>query len=227
MSLIRRNQRTSDETPPWEDMEFVLAVDSDQLSEELKRAYPECSKHRERKHMAAIDFLRAELHDMQAGKPTSVERRNGYLTASEAPDAQNEAFDGRSRSRSPASSSSVSNVAPKYSLRQSSVLQAATSPTTPAPPSPLRSNLAQQFVFSVVDGRPLQPKTKRCMTGEEKLAYKTTRKRGACSSCRHKKGKVCNGPEPRFETLLTFCTYSARMLVMVLRIPRSWGRLQG
>jgi hypothetical protein len=71
------------------------------------------------------------------------------------------------------------------------------------------------------DRRPLQPKTKRRMTKEEKVAYKTARKRGACSSCRHKKAKVCNRLKPHVETLLMFCTYSAHMSV-TLRMPRNW-----
>lgn len=191
MSLIKRVQQTSDETPPWNGMAFALPVESDKLSEELKRAYPDCKTLRERKHMAAIDFLSSELHRMQSATPTAEDARSA---APQTPSRYDIAPDDRSRCGSPSSMSFTSSAAAEPRLTPSQLLEVdvATPPTVSSPSPHLVRNEIQQFVFSVVDGRSLQPKTKRCMTRDEKVAYKKTRKRGACLPCRRNKGKVCS-----------------------------------
>jgi len=189
MSLIKRIQPTSDETPPWEGMEFAYAVESDKLSEELKRTYPKCFTHRERKHMAAIDFLMGELHGMQTRQSTAAATENGLIG------------DGRSRRGSPTSSLSPSSTTHEPVFVEEHLQQVPTkTPATPAPLMPSTTS-AQQFVFSAVDGRPLQPKTKRPMTRAEKIEYKKTRQRGACSPCRRQKAKCTHMVDDCAESL--------------------------
>lgn len=167
----------------------MFPVGSDKLSEELRQAYPNCSTLRARKHMAAIDFLRNELQHMQTGE--TLASSNHHLPVSKASPQFDITTDSRSQYRSPSPMSFTSSVAPEsHSIQNGLLLAEAAAPTSPAPQLRPSSDVAQQFVFSIVDGRPLQPKTKRCMTREEKIAYKKTRKRGACLSCRRTKGKV-------------------------------------
>jgi hypothetical protein len=141
--------------------------------------------------MAAIDFLRSELQRMQSATPSPEE---ACPATPQTPSRYDIALDDRSRCGSPSSMSITSSAAAEPRLTPSKLFEAdaATRPTAPAPSLRIVPNEAQQFVFSVVDGRPLQPKTKRCMTREEKVAYKKTRKRGACLPCRRNKGKVCS-----------------------------------
>lgn len=60
-------------------------------------------------------------------------------------------------------------------------------------PPPL-ANVAssQTYVFSAVDGTPMQPRTKKKMSTQERKDYKETRRRGACDKCRKTKAKVFN-----------------------------------
>ncbi|KAF2819238.1 hypothetical protein CC86DRAFT_149036 [Ophiobolus disseminans] len=191
MSFIERVHRTSDETPPWEGMVFMLPVESDILSEELRRAYPDCKTLRERKHLAAIDFLKAELNHMRSGRSSSAVTEDNYLVTPGAPSPYSDAVEDRSRRESPSSSYPPGSVALRPASAKQKVQQASTRGpqilTTPLSPS--TSNAAHQFVFSAVDGRLLQPKSKRPMTKKEKVEYKETRKRGACLPCRRQKAK--------------------------------------
>jgi hypothetical protein len=192
MPFIERVELTSDETPPWSGMAFVLPVDSDRLSEDLKREYPHCSTLRERKHMAAIDFLRAELRLMQSKSSTPKIREDEFLATPEATSLCSDAFDDRSRRDSTSPPQSPANMAENdsASMRDIQRNESTFIPNVATTFIPPVSNSAQQFVFSVVDGHSLKPKTKRRMTREEKAAYRTTRKHGACSTCRRQKGKV-------------------------------------
>ncbi|KAF1851257.1 uncharacterized protein K460DRAFT_274629 [Cucurbitaria berberidis CBS 394.84] len=194
ISPIKRTQPTSDETPPWTGMSFIQPVDSDALHEHLKRTYPKCTTLRERKHMAAIDFLETELRQMQSKNVTitATEHCVDY-TGIASPRASSEAFGGHSRkgstslSQSPASSAHLSTTLER-------ALQDRYSRTSSArllPKEPSTVEHGQHIVFSAFDGRMMKPKTKRRMTTEEKsAAYKKTRKRGACPKCKRQKGKV-------------------------------------
>jgi hypothetical protein len=191
--LIKRTESTSDETPPWSGITFTLPVDSDRLSEDLKRRYPHCSTLRERKHMAAIEFLRAELGLMQSKATTPTVKEDYSLATPEATNLQSDSFNSRSRRGSTSSYQSTSSKTPTESLMTRELQQGESKLVSSVATTlvPLRTDSAQQFVFSVVDGRPMKPKTKRRMTREEKVDYTTTRKHGACPTCRRQKGKVC------------------------------------
>jgi hypothetical protein len=161
-------------------MEFTKSVDSDDLADDLKRAYPQCATLRERKHMAAIDFLKAELHDMQSrnvSAAASIEEE--YLATPEPFSPRLSRFDDRRRFGS--TSSLQSSLHEERIVHQNNKTEAA---------APKGSTAIQQIVFDASDGRTLQPKVKRSMTEAEKAGYRKTRKRGACSPCRRLKGKV-------------------------------------
>ncbi|KAH8725437.1 hypothetical protein GQ44DRAFT_217010 [Phaeosphaeriaceae sp. PMI808] len=189
MALIKRVERTSDETPPWKGIIFTLPVGSDVLSEELKRAHPGCSTLRERKHMAAIEFLQAELRQMQS--PVDITAQNGDIATPDASSIYSDPLDGCSSLESVSmrrSPSTTTKDLPTVEAMQQKDLTPASTHLSPSMSSII--NPAQQFVFSLIDGRPQQPKnSKRRMTRDEKIAYKKTRKRGACPRCRRQKGK--------------------------------------
>lgn len=196
--FIKRTQPTTDETPPWQGISFLLPVGSDRLADQLKKTFSDCRTLRQRKHKAAILFLEAELEEMIARD----EKQSLY------PDALNNHQLG-----SPQSESLDFFDQPSVSSTQQNTLSSScTSPITPhSAPSPKLTNRSrsqfsgpdqsqpptanavatpQTFVFSAVDGRSLQPKTKRKMTSDERVVYKQTRKRGACEKCKRQKGKV-------------------------------------
>ncbi|KAG9195999.1 hypothetical protein G6011_01120 [Alternaria panax] len=179
MRPIKRIHPTSDETPPWAGMSFIQPVDSDALHELLKHQYPQCASLRQRKHMAAIDFLRRELESMQnetAGTSPGDQTRISPQTSLSAPEKLGERK--HQRSISPSLSQSSSYRSPtllKHHPQQS--------------PAMKKMGTGQQHVFSIVDGLAMQPKKKRKMTPAERSAYKTTRKVGACDKCKRQKGK--------------------------------------
>jgi hypothetical protein len=212
MSFIRRFQRTSDDTPPWNGIMFTQPVDSDKLSEDLKRTYPSYSTLRERKHMAAIDFLQAELREMKSKYPDTPVTEALYLATPEESSPYSYALEDRSRNTSVSSSFSNVNTTQEPANTNRNIHR---NSSMIAPSSPLETNAAQQFVFSVSDGHYLQPKTKRRMTKEEKAVYRKTRKRGACTRCQRQKSKVGCRSVCRYHPSL-FIKRSARMLVMLL-----------
>ncbi|KAL5376410.1 hypothetical protein DPSP01_010520 [Paraphaeosphaeria sporulosa] len=197
MDFILRQQLTSDELPPWAGIVFKYPVDSDDLSEKLRAAYPDCKTHRERKHRATIDFLNAELSRMQSGSsiidpnsPSNIKHPTQGSTPTAArlhAEVLSEGTEILSASDGTPSSLIESTISPKLAERIRKASQAtADSEQSQAHASP---TAAQQFVWSAHDGRSMRPKTKRKMTVEERNAYKNTRKRGACDKCRKQKGR--------------------------------------
>jgi hypothetical protein len=179
-------------------MSFAQPVDSDDLHENLKKLYPypQYTTLRQRKHMAAIDFLKQEFREMQSTdayvikRPISNNPSHGNLRAF---DPSGEALNGRklprvlSGSLSPTGSTQSSTIKDHHEGHQ----DYPNSFTQPQPlPTPMGAG--QQIVFSLASGHTMQPKKKRKMTTEEKMAYKKTRRHGACSKCKRQKGKVCN-----------------------------------
>jgi hypothetical protein len=179
---------TSDEKPPWSGIEFTFPIGSDALSDVLRSKYPQGSDLRERKHMAAIDFLKFELRQMQARQASLAASENEYLTTSEAPSPYSDAAGGRNLQARRFSSRDTDSTT-RRSMSLAHISQQPQS-ATPAPTMPSPTKPGEQIVFSVLDGRPQQPRTKRPMTKKEKAAYKKTRERGACPSCRRHKAKV-------------------------------------
>lgn len=130
--------------------------------------------------MAAIDFLKAELRDMQSrnvSATASIEEE--YLATPEPFSPLFGRFDDRRRFGSTSSLQS--------SLQEERIIQQSNKTNTTTPKG---TAAIQQIVFDASDGRTLQPKVKRSMTEAEKAGYRKTRKRGACSPCRRLKGKV-------------------------------------
>ncbi|KAF2638839.1 hypothetical protein P280DRAFT_63413 [Massarina eburnea CBS 473.64] len=205
MDFIHRHQRTTDETPPWNGIVFKLPVDSDELAEKLKIAYPNCRTLRERKHQATSDFFAEELKRMQSKDLTPFTTTNSAEPSvsdypQDASKAYSQAFSDRSRPQSASGYTSpsvagsvdsplVERAKPSISISTSPRMQPSTAPTM------MMSTNAQQFVWSAHDGKSLRPKTKRKMTLEERSAYKETRKRGACDKCRRQKGRCTHMTE--------------------------------
>jgi hypothetical protein len=182
-NLITGFQTTSDENPPWAGISFALPVGSDQLADKLRQAYPD-STLRERKHMAAIDFLKNELPEMrQQALRTTASENNNTLTPQDCQSFSN-GLNVKSRQGSVATSLSSLSTNQDASSQEHNLLRSGVQAINTTGPAP-------EIVFSISDGRPVQLRTKRRMTKEEKIVYKTTRKRGACSKCRRQKGKVC------------------------------------
>jgi hypothetical protein len=184
MKSIERIEPTSDASPPWAGIHFTQPVDSDALHELLKDQYPQCKSVRQRKHMAAIDFLKRELESMQNEASESTTRTplgNQELPVLNGPYTGFEGSRERKhqRSVSPALSQSSSYRSPALLGHHPHHL-----PTIP------KTGASQQHVFSIVDGLATQPKKKRKMTPAERSAYKNTRKFGACEKCKRQKGKV-------------------------------------
>lgn len=171
MRSIKRIHPTSDETPPWAGMAFTQPLDSDALHELLKSQYPQCTSMRQRKHLAAIDFLNRELESMQ---------NEAMVLQASHPGLEELDVCKHQRSLSPSLSHSSSYKSPALVEHHSQQ-------------SPTITKIAtgQQHVFSIVDGGlAIRPKKKRKMTPAERSAYKTTRKIGACDKCKRQKGKV-------------------------------------
>lgn len=198
MSLIERIHPTTDDAPPWAGMSFTHPVDSDELHEQLKTAYPECSTFRERKHRATIKFLEDEFQQMQSKSSNSMPLSDlshyaGLSSSPEEGSPSERAYKTRNSwqraktSHATASSdcsSSTWETSPKHEESQDS------------PRDPSSSNqsaeAAQHDVFSATEGTVTRLKRKRkLMTMEEKRHYRAVRGRGACSRCRTMKCKVC------------------------------------
>lgn len=184
MRSIKRIHPTSDETPPWAGMAFTQPVDSDALHELLKNQYPQCTSLRQRKHMAAIDFLKRELESMQnetAGTMTEMSPGDQARVVFHASHQSLEELSERKHQRSISPSLSQSSSCRSPALLDHHPQQS---------PAITKIGAGQQHVFSIVDGLAMQPKKKRKMTPAERSAYKTTRKVGACDKCKRQKGKV-------------------------------------
>jgi hypothetical protein len=199
MLPIRRVRPTSDQSPPWAGISFAQPVDSDDLHEHLKKLYPypQYTTLRQRKHMAAIDFLKHEFCEMQATDSNVTKRplsSNTGPATLRAVDPSSRASNGHrflrvhSGSRSPTGSTQSLTIADHQEEHE----DYPNSFTQPQPLATSKMGPGQQYVFSVANGHAFQPKRKRKMTTAEKAAYKKTRRHGACSKCKRQKGKVCN-----------------------------------
>ncbi|KAF3049394.1 hypothetical protein E8E11_009567 [Didymella keratinophila] len=180
-------------------MSFVFDIESDELADALRSAFPEYRTLRERKHAAVIKLFEQELREMQlnttntmgAQKPrdydsvrsaTRVDSCNGgHLSGSSAPPA------------SPASS--LNSTVDQDPGRRFAAVQTASSLSLPADPTLARSST--HLVFNAFDGRIMQQKTKRKMTSEERQEYRRTRQRGACAKCKRQKGKCTHIDDAR------------------------------
>jgi hypothetical protein len=195
---IIREKQTTDQTSPWEGISFTYDVGSDELAEALKIAFPKYRTLRERKHAAIVSFLKDELCRMQPSSnstPASARTPPNLDVPHISPRASKAHTDTHfgahlcepvSASYSPASST--------YSRAHGEPKQRYAAMQIPSPTSmsadPMTAVCGGQFVFNAFDGRTMQQKTKRKMTTDERLEYKETRRRGACSKCKRQKGKV-------------------------------------
>ena len=194
---ITRTAQPTEQRSPWEDIAFVHTVDSDELADVLKVAYPGYRTLRERKHAAVIEFFQYELEGMRFSDNTPVSAKTPSISSLPgmsplAPETQIEICSGvhsRDLKAPPLSPASSNNsVAYRETTRRYPVTLTTLSQSLPAD-SKLATSTTQ-LVFNAFDGRPMQQKTKRKMTSKERREYKETRRRGACAKCKRQKGKV-------------------------------------
>ena len=185
--IIRRYQ-TTDQTAPWEGIEFTYEVGTDELSEALEVSFSQYRTLRERKCAAVIAFFQQELHETQLNNAARTSPGQVCPQAEAKVDTQ-----GIDRYRDcqlpPASpASSLNSSGHRDHDKCCTAVQAVSSLSLPADPTLATSST--HLVFNAFDGRPMQQKTKRKMTSVEKQEYKKTRQRGACHKCRRTKAKA-------------------------------------
>lgn len=189
---IIRQYQTTDQTAPWEGVVFTHEVGSDELAEALKASFPRYRTLRERKHAAIIAFFTSELSDMQSSIAHQVSAKTPP-TSSEHTNTREDAYHGPGSQKLPSAPHSPTSPG-QFAAPQVVHQRCAATSMSMSQPSfidPTTATHSSQFVFNAIDGQTLQQKTKRKMTAEEKLEYKETRRRGACSECKRQKGKVC------------------------------------
>ncbi|EUC29970.1 hypothetical protein COCCADRAFT_7920 [Bipolaris zeicola 26-R-13] len=185
MDLIDREYPTSDDKPPWYGMIFKQSVYSDAMLESLKRRYPEGANLRERKHMAAIDFLQQELKNMQASEAALISktRPTNLMPEVASHDCQHQRTG--SPPYSPTAQLSPPNITDGYHGRRS--------PTNKVfleqPPTVPSNASGREIVFSIANRPLVQRQRRKKMTASEKISYKQMRKIGACDSCKRQKAK--------------------------------------
>jgi hypothetical protein len=206
--------------PPWAGIEFVFAIGSDELADQLRDAYPEGKNLRERKHLAAIDFLKTELEKMGTASESShgsfplLDTSNSYRDMhSKTNDLHgSQPFVSRPHSVASQASPSVSSSldSPRNMERARRTIEQHHTPDIFKDPgkstdsgttsekrtasSTIPVVTAQTFVFSAMDGKLVQPRSKKTMSTPEREEYKKTRQRGACVKCRRTKAKVLEVP---------------------------------
>jgi hypothetical protein len=186
MDLIDREHPTSDDKPPWAGMVFKQRVYSDDMLESLKRRYPQGANLRERKHMAAIEFLQQELRDMQASEAALIPTTHPTISI---PDV---ALHDRKCQRNISPPCSPTAIYPLPDVKDK--CYHGRNPTnTPFLNEPLNipnSVLGREIVFSIADEPIVQRQKRKKMTATEKISYKRMRRIGACDSCKRQKAKV-------------------------------------
>lgn len=207
--LIKRKLQTTDQTSPWDGICFVHDVDSDDLADALRTAFPRCRTLRERKLAATIDFFQHELAATYHGDNIPVSMKTPPLSV--VPGMSPAAFNTPMETDED-QLSAVLLPPPSPIVSRSSAAYRHSPAQTPLsiafPADPTLAATSTQLVFSSLDGRPMPQKTKRKMTKDERDAYKATRKRGACLRCKRQKGKVGALDRLQLELALTFVVYS-------------------
>ncbi|EUC49083.1 hypothetical protein COCMIDRAFT_23258 [Bipolaris oryzae ATCC 44560] len=185
MDLIDREYPTSDDKPPWFGMKFKQSVYSDDMLESLKRRYPQGANLRERKHMAAIEFLQQELKNMQASEAALIPKTNPTTLVPDIASHNHQHQRTGSPPYSPTSQLSSPNIMDGY--------HGTRSPTNKVfleqPPNVSSNVSGQEIVFSIGNRPLVQRQRRKKMTPAEKISYKQMRKIGACDSCKRQKAK--------------------------------------
>lgn len=65
---------------PWAGMSFVYDIESDELADALRSAFPEHRTLRERKHAAVIRLFEQELREMHSSTKVRWAHRSGKTT---------------------------------------------------------------------------------------------------------------------------------------------------
>lgn len=193
--FIKREEQTTDQTTPWAGIAFFHGVDSDELADDLRIAYPKHQTLPQRKLAAVIDFFEHELREMQSGNNILVSTKTPPTVELASMESTTPNIRQKVHNEIRPNDSMLSSLSPVSSVSSTAAYRDSKRRCTAAavPPSFVDPTLAAsstQFVFNALDGRTMRQKTKRRMTDEERLEYKETRRRGACAKCKRQKGKV-------------------------------------
>ncbi|KAF1361922.1 hypothetical protein EJ07DRAFT_153509 [Lizonia empirigonia] len=175
-NLIKRTSEPTYRTSPWEGITFVYGVDSDDLADALKTAYPQYQTLNKRKYAAIIGFFQQELDRMRLDDttPVSVKTPSFSVEPGMSPTAPNTPMNTDDGNHSVAlSHSPAKSIVPQESSNRDPAAHGLLPRSFSADPTVGTSS--NQFVFNALDGRMMRPNTKRKMTHEERLEYRETR----------------------------------------------------
>ncbi|KAK8198170.1 uncharacterized protein BKA78DRAFT_307659 [Phyllosticta capitalensis] len=191
---------------PFAKLVFEPALESDELFDALREAYPALKTHTERKKQAVLDFLMSERQAIEQEitafvSGTASSAAAVPATAATPADFSQDSWESpadptpsvaRTNSRKPASSYSGDESSPSSS-------SAAGPSSSSAGSSPETLSLKQMTTVWTASGdAPPKIHHRRSMTTKEKEEYRRRRQMKACQDCRARKRKCChntNAPE--------------------------------
>ncbi|KAK8167795.1 hypothetical protein IWX90DRAFT_412514 [Phyllosticta citrichinensis] len=166
---------------PFTKLVFEPALESDELFDALREAYPAVKTHTERKKQAVLDFLMDERQAIEQEITAFVHGTGAAAPVDAAFNPQDDA--------SPLNPPSVRNPSTSYSGDESFSSSAAPSS---AESSPETLSLKQMTsVWTASGDAPPKIHHRRSMTTKEKEEYRKRRQMKACQDCRSRKRK-CN-----------------------------------
>ncbi|KAK7522403.1 hypothetical protein IWZ03DRAFT_371160 [Phyllosticta citriasiana] len=165
---------------PFAKFVFEPALESDELFDALREAYPAVKTHTERKKQAILEFLMDERQAIE-------QQITAFVQGSAAP-APVDAFSPKDHA-SPPNPPSARNPSTSYSGDES--LSSSTAPSS-GESSPETLSLKQMTsVWTASGDAPPKIHHRRSMTTKEKEEYRKRRQMKACQDCRSRKRK-CN-----------------------------------
>ncbi|KAF2145213.1 uncharacterized protein K452DRAFT_136383 [Aplosporella prunicola CBS 121167] len=158
---------------PFAKLVFEPSIESDELFDALRDAYPALKTHTERKKQAVLDFLMEERQAIDHEITAFVQQTGTAVpTATSTPYSAPSVTDGRK------SSTSASSSSPSASSRSGGS-------------SPEMMTLKDMTNVWTANGDKPKIHTRRSMTTKEKEEYRRRRQMKACKECRSRKRK-CN-----------------------------------
>ncbi|EKG10257.1 hypothetical protein MPH_12639 [Macrophomina phaseolina MS6] len=162
---------------------FEPPLESDELFDALREAYPSLKTHMERKKQAVLDFLMEERQAIEQEITAFVQQ-----TGTPAPQAD-ASYSARP---SPAFSASSSLELRKFSTSNSASSSSSTRSAGSSPETMSLKDMTSVWT-AVGHGKP-KIHTRRSMTTKEKEEYRRRRQMKACKECRSRKRKCNHDP---------------------------------
>lgn len=171
--VTRNDTEARQSYDPCAGIQFIPPMDTDELFEALKHAYPNGSCHRQRMRQALIEFLLNEMETEKSTDPQKLSDKPASLNSlegSRVKDFPNAVDKSNGKNPDHKQSSTVSTLQPIM--------------TKPAKNS-------FEDMTSVWCQNDLKPRRRRKpMTENERLQYRQRRALGVCSTCKKQKRKV-------------------------------------